>query len=331
MKCGIVIRYVQLDPNGFCNSKCWFCPVAYQPNPEQGKQTMSLDTLDNILQQLKDGKGQFVDPEMRLIFTGHYNEVLLYKNFEEMLQLFEKHGFYTIIFSNGVALTKSKIDIIKKYPGAVAGILLNIPSYEPDSWSQMTGFNKNIFNRILSNLDYAFEALPEMAERDALQLVINGLNEDSLPTNGGIMQPLENSPSMGLSVDDGHMAKTVKFYKQRFPKLFVYTNNSLVDRAGYLARAKVMTNLPTIVERNRQGKSKVIGCMDHSGRTTSWIHINANADVFMCCDDYDFDTIYANIEQKTIKEIWESSERQDAIKKTYSTLCTNCVHAIWGD
>jgi hypothetical protein len=28
-----MIKVVQLDPNGLCNAKCWYCPVAYGGNP----------------------------------------------------------------------------------------------------------------------------------------------------------------------------------------------------------------------------------------------------------------------------------------------------------
>lgn len=290
---------------------------------------MQVDVLENIVKQLADNKGNFVDEKLDLIYTGHYNEILLYEHFEEMLKIFKKYNFSTAIFTNGVGLTKNKINIIKKYQDAIAGILMNIPSYEKESWSEMTKFNEGIFDKMLENIEYAFQELPEMAKENRIQLVVNGIDNNSLPENGGTMKPLENMPKVNMDVDSGHLATTKKFFQEKYPQLFVYTNNSLIDRAGYLRREKVMSNRPIILDINKREKKKVVGCRDASGRTTSWIHVNANADLFMCCDDYNFDTIYANLEEKSLEDIWHSSERQEAIEKTYNTLCVNCINAIW--
>jgi radical SAM protein with 4Fe4S-binding SPASM domain len=74
---------------------------------------------------------------------------------------------------------------------------------------------------------------------------------------------------------------------------------------------------------------KVIGCNNMGSRPDTWIHINANGDVFICCNDYDFETVFGNVNEKSIKEIWESQQRKDMIKHSYNTLCRTCVHAIW--
>jgi pyruvate formate-lyase activating enzyme-like uncharacterized protein len=47
------IAMAQIDPNGLCNAGCWFCPVAYSPNPELGRKNMPIDVLENILKQLQ--------------------------------------------------------------------------------------------------------------------------------------------------------------------------------------------------------------------------------------------------------------------------------------
>ena len=44
-----MIKVVQLDPNGLCNAKCWFCPVAYGGNPKIGQKNMDFDALKNII------------------------------------------------------------------------------------------------------------------------------------------------------------------------------------------------------------------------------------------------------------------------------------------
>ena len=74
---------------------------------------MELGELENILSQLHNGKSDFVDPNLKNIYTANYNEVLLYKNFEEMFDLYRKYNFTINILTNGTPLTKKKVDIIK--------------------------------------------------------------------------------------------------------------------------------------------------------------------------------------------------------------------------
>ena len=46
------ITDAQIDPFGYCNAKCWFCPVRYQKNPPHAAKHMSLDLLDKIFSEL---------------------------------------------------------------------------------------------------------------------------------------------------------------------------------------------------------------------------------------------------------------------------------------
>ena len=39
------IFMAQIDPNGLCNSECWFCPVAYSPNPAFAKKNMPIEII----------------------------------------------------------------------------------------------------------------------------------------------------------------------------------------------------------------------------------------------------------------------------------------------
>jgi MoaA/NifB/PqqE/SkfB family radical SAM enzyme len=51
--------------------------------------------------------------------------------------------------------------------------------------------------------------------------------------------------------------------------------------------------------------------------------------MFICCNDYDFETIFGNVNEKPIKDIWMSLDHKLAIAKAYKTLCTTCSAAIW--
>jgi radical SAM protein with 4Fe4S-binding SPASM domain len=309
-----MIKLVQLDPNGLCNLGCWFCPVAYDGNPAIGRNTMSIETIRSVLEQLKDGVGDFVDPQFSFIYTAHYNEVLLYDHFKEMLDLFREHGVKTMVLTNGSPLTKEKMDIIKEYSDVVDLIHFNTPSADSETWAKMTGKNPKMHQRVMDNIRYAIDNFPN----GRVSMQVNGINETSL----GYMELLENAPEINLDDNTGDTAIALKKMKETFPEIRIFANTSLVDRAGNLDTRKIMKN-----QINKKGK--VVGCNNMGSRPEDWIHINANGSVFLCCNDYEFETIFGNIHENPIKEIWESQERQDTIKDSYENFCTSCVHAIW--
>ena len=309
-----MIKLVQLDPNGLCNLGCWFCPVAYEENPLIGRNTMSLETIRSVIEQLKDGVGDFVDPEFSFIYTAHYNEVLLYKHFQEMLDLFREHGIRTMVLTNGSPLTKDKMDIIKEYSDVVDLIHFNTPSADAVTWAKMTGKPEKMHQKVMDNIRYAIDNFPN--ERVSLQ--VNGINETSL----GYMELLPNAPEIDLDDNTGDTATAVNQMKENFPEINIFANTALVDRAGYLDARGIMKNQIT-------GKGKVVGCNNMGGRPDTWIHINANGAVFLCCNDYDFETVFGNVNDTPIKEIWGSQERQDMIAHSYENFCTTCIHSIW--
>ena len=188
--------------------------------------------------------------------------------------------------------------------------------------------NPRIFDKIISNISYAIETLPSMLNDQSLSIQVNGLETHSLDENGGSIKMLENSPvSMGR-IEHNYLDYQVSLFKQIFPNINVYKMSSLIDRAGHLDTFKALTNIEYI--KNQSKDKKVIGCSNMGSRSEEWLHINANGDVFICCNDYDFDTIFGNINEKSIKEIWQSKERKDEIEKAYSSLCTTCSYAVWG-
>jgi len=326
------ISMAQIDPNGLCNSECWFCPVAYSPNPEIGKKNMPIEKLDEILRQLVEGKGDFVSEDFSFIYTAHYNEVLLYKYFEEMLGLFRCYGFKTMILTNGTPLTRAKTDIIKQYQDVVYGICFNTPSANAERWSKMVNLPEKMFERLKDNISYAIEQLPEMFNEKRISIQVNGLNQMSLTEYGGWLDILPNAPAIDLDLENGSLATEVKEFVDLFPGMQVYSMPSLIDRAGHLDKHQVITNIKGIQNYTKKDKTRVIGCgngIEVGGRPKGWIHINANGDMFICCNDYDFESIYGNVNDKPIKDIWMSQEHLDMIDKSFNSMCKTCAAAIW--
>jgi len=316
-----MIQHINIDPNGICNAKCWFCPVAYAGNSKENKSNMSIKTMEDIFKQLDDGRGSWVRKD---IYNSpiHFNEVLLYPHFKEMLDLHRKYKIYIAIYTNGVNLTKEKTDLIKEYKDIVNQLILNVPSFNEKQWSEFTGFNIKIFPKLIENLKYAEEQLVDLFKPEDFSIQANGINEKSLFKNNGWIEVLDNAPTYDTDINTGTLANIVKEMKSILPKMNIFERNNLGDRTGVLEKFNIISNQNAIKEKN---KGKVIGCSQNYPES---LFISATGNVYLCCADFNYETVYINIKDKTIKEIWQGYERQNAIKKAYDGICTSCFRAI---
>lgn len=334
MKYPYNISMAQIDPNGLCNMGCWFCPVRYAENPLAQRTNMPIKTFESIIKQLINGKGTFVSDSFDFIYTAHYNEVLLYTHFPEMLEILRKYKIKTIVLTNGTPLTKSRTDLIKEYQDVVYGICFNIPASEPEEWSRATGKPIKMFDRLMEQVSYAVEQLPNMVKSKAMSIQVNGINKNSLIEYGGWIQQLKNAPEMDMDPETGTLARMTNGWKEKFPDLQVYEMPSLVDRNGHLDTHQIITNKSAIESKAKKNNERVIGCgngIEVGGRPNGWLHVAANGDTFICCNDYDFETVFGNINDKPISDIWMSIEHKMMTVKSFDNFCRTCIHAVWGD
>lgn len=321
------IKYIQLDPFSFCNAKCWFCPVKYQGNPEQEVKTMPVDLLvrilDNIDYERSIPNGLVIGHEKPLgLYTAHYNEVLLYKYFEDMCREFQRRGLSQMILSNGVTLTPGRTDIIARYRSSVAGICLNIPAFTPDVWAERTGFQAKQFDKLVNNVRYATEILPM-----TVYIQVNGLDRNSLAyTDIG-----KDTPKFDIDHD---LASQVELAKSLFPLAHVYPQNFLIDRNGAIPET-ILSNKRVINHKKLQSKTGVVtGCSntvgEGHGRPYDWLHITATGKVILCCDDFSFEYVIGDLSKNKLRDFWGSSHHKTVIDRAYKGLCTACSSAIFG-
>ncbi len=326
------ITDAQIDPFGFCNAKCWFCPVKYRGNPTATARHMSVDLLDKIFSELikeKDKQDGVVNKNFNHYYTAHYNEILLYKHLDEMLMLSKCYGLRTMILSNGANLTEEKVEILKRNKDVISGINLNIPAFEDGLWQERSGITRYGFDHIKENVLRTMKAFPEYTENGAFSIGVNIPTAPHMEENGGWMEMMENAPKISLDTENGESKKQVELAKSLFPGLNIYTVESLIDRASILAQHKIINNEKAIA-RFRGEKQKVVGCSNGTiGRIYGWLHINSLGETFLCCNDYDFDYTFGNMNEGTLDEIWRSDDHADMIEKALGSICMSCASAIW--
>jgi MoaA/NifB/PqqE/SkfB family radical SAM enzyme len=330
------IHQMQLDPYGVCNARCWYCPVKYKGNPAHGKEVMSPELLRKIIENLIEEREKpdgLVSKNFGGFYTAHYNEILLYPHFEELLKISQEYRLCFMVLSNGVPLTPEKVDLLVKYPGVVNGICLNIPAFEAETWSKRSGINIKQFDKLISNVNYAMEKLPNMVTNKSFSIQINGSNEYSFVDKGGWLTKGEEFPTdMDLNPETGELKTQENIARSLFPGLQIFPVPSLIDRAGLLDH--IMTNKDAIkrnLQRNDENK-KVIGCgngIEVGGRPVGWIHVNASGKAFLCCNDYDMEMIAGDFKTQELKDFWAKDEHIEMVQKSYDTICRNCASAIF--
>jgi radical SAM protein with 4Fe4S-binding SPASM domain len=278
---------------------------------------MSLELLENILQQLDSGRGDFVDQRIEYLWTAHYNELLLYKDLEGMLALVPKYRFRMVIYTNCIALTKQKINLLNKYSDSISFLIMNLPSDNAERWSELVGKPASIYKRIEENLEYMY-SLPALSAPGKTLICLNSVSEDDTH-----VKTLDKAPS----ILPDEKERTFAALQAKYPHASVY-HSVLVDRSGFLKTEGVITN------DSRQEGKKIVGCSNVSefgegNRIDNFIHVNANGEVFICCNDYDMTTIYGDLKKNSLKEIWESQEHKEMIATAYKTICQDCMYAIW--
>ena len=322
------IQRLAIDLFGFCNAKCWYCPVKYIPQPEAGMKQMPIEDVEKIFRKLiieRETPNGVVSPDFELFLTTHYSEVLLYKDFEKLLELAKHYGLKTFVLSNGVNLTPDKLDIINKYtPSVIQEIALNIPAYEnAEVWSKRSGFPAKRFDDMMTNLQNLHDHPVTRKLAGRVKLIVNGVNELSFKTGSLKKGPKFEELGIDLDMQTGEHQKQVDIATKMFPK-FDVEKSDLIDRTGligqYITEEEYM--------KDRMKNRKVVGCQNWGDRNYEWLSVNSNGDAILCCNDYNFDYIFGNILEQDLSEMWYSEKHVATIDRAYNNICTKCSASV---
>ena len=318
------IKKIQLDPFGYCNAKCWFCPVRYFPQPEEGSGNIPIELVEKIFADVTQEKDPFkgiVDRSCDLVTLSHYNEMLLYKDFDKLLELMRKYNFKTYVLSNGISLSKQRVDLIKQFPDVVTHVGLNVPAFEQELWAERAGFSPDQFDRLVSNLKYAEKELSYLGRE--LSIGINGFDRGAV--NGGFISLGPDFDKLKYDIDPrtGEHERQFQLAKSMFPKFNIH-KDALYDRVGSISN--LISNQPFMQKQLHAGR-KVVGCTNWGDRTTEWLNINSAGNVFLCCNDYNFEYKFGNFNNQTLREIWLSDLHAEVVERAYGNICTRCYTA----
>ena len=321
MNSGIYYPYIKgftIDPNEFCNAKCWYCVNKYRT---QNSNILSIENFEKIIDKVLIERGNIVEENLNTIYTNHFNEILLYPYFEQMLQLFRNKKLETHIFSNGTPLTPEKYDLINKYDDVCKSIILNVPTIDREYWKKQTGMNDHLYDNLIVNLDYIHNNIKDIK----ITIQVNGINKNSYFNNGGNISKMSNFPEF---INDD-LDEQYNIILNKYPNFNIHKNGNLMDWGGYLENQNIYSLYLSNLLNNKKDNNRIIDC-NCNHRIYNYLEINSKGDVFLCLDDVNFKTKYGNLLEQDLKEIWESDLRKKIIdKETKSGICNICNLAIW--
>ena len=302
----IKIKGGQIDFNGICNSRCWYCPVKYEGNIKEYMINTSLEDAETILRKIRESSIVETD----FIYTSHYNEFILHPQLEDILRLFRKYNFHTMILSNGTPLTPEKIDLMNEYYDVIYGVCLNIPDIDKSSWSKKTGFSEKTHEKLMSNLKYLNEKYPSA----------------TIQVNTSIHGVTDQASIQGFrgSVDENR--RITQGFNEKFPNLKINVLGGLSNRAS------ILSDYGVLEMKDYDMKRVVVGCNHSSnegGRVYGWFHINPKGEMFICCDDYQMKYSFGSLlSDLSFDEIWCSLNHAITVRNAHQEICMRCDGAF---
>lgn len=313
-----MITQIQLDPNSYCGSKCWYCPVRFinRRNPH----VMTKEEFELVLNKIKEGVDESIISPSFTLWTSSYNDFLLDPILEEKLKLLRKFGYRTTILTNGIMLSKT-LYIINNYRDVISGYSIDLPAGNSKDYEKYTGNPKDIFDTIIKGVTDLYLLDPDYYHK-VVSFGVNGVYDSNLQ-KAQLVSPYEKMFS------SGDTDKQVEQLKEKLPFFEdrIFPIKGLCDRAGYLSSFSINNSC----QENRPYWNFPLGSIptacNNGDRFNKWFHISSTMKVYVCCQDYLELYEFGDLATQSFKEIYISEKRSNVIELAKQTLCTKCCFA----
>lgn len=266
-----------------CNVDC------YQKAKERTGNNMSIDDYRSILEQCKGKAFQLA--------LGGAGDVDTHENFEEILKLTREYGIIPNFTTSGIAMTKEKAEICKKYTGAVAVSEHNAP-YTEEALNLLieAGVKTNIHYVLGSNsIDEAIHRLKTDSFKEGISAVVFLLYKNvGYGRLENVLQP--NDPRVKEFfelIDGGKFHHKIGFDSCCAPGITNFTKNINMDSMDYC----------------------------EGGRHSMYIDAKMNA--MPCSFGNQNPSWHVSLRDHTIQEAW-NSEVFDRFRKSLKESCPGC-------
>jgi len=279
-----------------CNGSCTMCP--YSNKKPEKIETMSNQLFEKIIKEIAEYPLGYTYIHMYL-----QNEPFLDKDIFRKLKYIkeESNGRITTgITTNGVLLTSDKIPEL--ISSELDELVVSLDALTEETYSKIrVGLD---YNTVINNI----EAIINSRYKKGLYVEFTKQKENA-----------------------SELKDFIKYWKEkRLPILLFFINNR-GGRVDNFDKYNTDIGKTSFIYRLIKGFSqKIIKCCP---LTLSTFNIRSNGDVIICCNDYSNQMILGNINNSTIKEIWNSEKynkiRKQLRNKKYEEISTCKLCSIW--
>ena len=136
---------IRIETSTYCNHRCVFCPHATKF--ERKKETMNLGMFMFLLRKIKDQA-----PNITNVTISGFGEAFTDPTIIDKMEYAKKLDYKVHMLTNGTFLDKITIDFLLNLP--LTSFRISLHSLDSDTWSLITGGNRNKHKQLLKNIDY---------------------------------------------------------------------------------------------------------------------------------------------------------------------------------
>lgn len=285
---------VELNPTNRCNMNCDWCITKYAHK----KEDINIEVLKDFLRQFSNLGGKSID------WTGG-GEPLIYSDIEEAIEYASGKNIRQGIMTNG--LFKSELlDVIAENTD---WIRFSLDTISPRSFSKMKHVPESSLNKILSNIEKIsnYSKKPRVVvnmnidDWNAPHLFATAEKVKELGADGFQIRPI-------LPVGEKQLLSfyQVELFKNVLSKIEQLKELEDSDFQVFISKDKFID-----VINNELYKRDYDKCQYHNFIMV----LNANGDVCVCTHHLGDDRFtFGNMHNNSLREIWESEQRQKVIK-----------------
>lgn len=299
----------EYDASNACNQKCIWCTFDYLKD----KSIMSWDMMRAMILDMSRLGTKAIN------WTGG-GEPLCNPHVAKGLELAHSLGIENGFYTNGQALNDEIIEAIVK---TCSWIRISLDAGTAETYSKCHGVNASIFDKVLSNMKKLSDERKRTGSNITLGagMLIHPLNLNEISLAIERVKNLEfdyfQIKPVVHSVWDGKQLDDTWWKNDVMPKLEMASHKT-TDRFKVLVSAYKFYD---IVDKEKDYGRNYKTCYSPLFMGT----IGADGTVWNCCHLRGFKKFaYGNLKDKSLLDIWQSKERQDALNAINFKICQPC-------
>jgi radical SAM protein with 4Fe4S-binding SPASM domain len=226
------------------------------------------------------------------VALNHYGEPLLDPHFRERVRMLRAKGFPLYLFTNGTLLKDSTVDFLCE--GGLYEVTFNFPSLDPDEWCDLMQMKEKFYWNARRGIE-RFLSLGGVGGGGA-SISVNARTDNS----------------------EERVARLEEHFSAFGPVRMIWEDSN--------SRASAIENQLVRIDAKSAGRNYG-GCE----RFVAHLHVSWEGQVYLCCQDYEQQTVLGDIRESSISSIMTSDPARQLRAEMFGQspmaagrLCLNC-------